>query len=129
MKALYVVCTLMCSIFQGLRVTVLVGMTGTVIGSWLKVATVAEDRFWLTFLAQTIVGLCQIFILNIPARLAAVWFGPEQVSSACSIGVFGNQVGEWRMKRILFAFIAICCLLLKEIRGTLWYSVVTFLAY
>ncbi|XP_072755229.1 choline/ethanolamine transporter flvcr2a isoform X2 [Anoplolepis gracilipes] len=30
---------------------------------------------------------------QVPARLAAVWFGPDQVSSACSIGVFGNQLG------------------------------------
>lgn len=34
----------------------------------------------------------QVFILSLPARLAAVWFGLDQVSSACSIGVFGNQV-------------------------------------
>ena len=36
----------------------------------------------------------QVFILSLPARLAAVWFGPDQVSSACSIGVFGNQVSD-----------------------------------
>ncbi|XP_026481098.1 feline leukemia virus subgroup C receptor-related protein 2-like [Ctenocephalides felis] len=35
-----------------------------------------------------------IYLLSLlPARLAAVWFGPNQVSSACSIGVFGNQLG------------------------------------
>ena len=27
-----------------------------------------------------------------PARLAAIWFGPDQVSTATAIGVFGNQV-------------------------------------
>lgn len=36
----------------------------------------------------------QVFILSLPARLAAVWFGPDQVSSACSVGVFGNQVSN-----------------------------------
>ena len=50
------------------------------------------DKFWLTFIAQTIVGSSQVFILGIPPRLAAVWFGPEQVSTACAAGVFGNQV-------------------------------------
>lgn len=72
----------------------IIGMAGTCVGAWIKVASVSPDRFWVTFLGQTIVGLSQIFILNVPARLSAVWFGPEQVSSACSIGVFGNQVGE-----------------------------------
>ncbi|XP_017476335.1 PREDICTED: feline leukemia virus subgroup C receptor-related protein 2-like isoform X2 [Rhagoletis zephyria] len=34
-----------------------------------------------------------VCILSLPARIAAVWFGPHQVSSACSVGVFGNQLG------------------------------------
>ncbi|XP_074031349.1 choline/ethanolamine transporter flvcr2b-like [Leptinotarsa decemlineata] len=39
------------------------------------------------------IAFSQIFILSVPARVAAVWFGPTQVSSACSIRVFGNQLG------------------------------------
>ncbi|XP_025834573.1 uncharacterized MFS-type transporter C09D4.1-like [Agrilus planipennis] len=80
-------------ILQGLRYAVIIGSIGTTLGSWIKVAAVAPDRFWVAFLGQAIVALSQIFILSIPARLAAVWFGPSQVSSACSIGVFGNQMG------------------------------------
>ncbi|RVE47822.1 hypothetical protein evm_007577 [Chilo suppressalis] len=49
--------------------------------------------FWLGFMGQTVVAISQVFILNVPPRLAAVWFGANQVSSACSIGVFGNQLG------------------------------------
>lgn len=77
---------------QGLRITVLVGSVGTCIGSWIKVGSLDPNLFWVTFLGQSVVALSQACILSIPARLAAVWFGPEQVSSACSIGVFGNQV-------------------------------------
>ena len=65
---------------------------GTTAGSWIKVFSADPERFWLTFVGQTLVALSQTFILSVPARLAAVWFGPDQVSSACSIGVFGNQV-------------------------------------
>jgi FLVCR family feline leukemia virus subgroup C receptor-related protein len=36
--------------------------------------------------------ISQIFILGIPPQLAATWFPSHQVSSACAIGVFGNQV-------------------------------------
>ncbi|KRT86292.1 membrane transporter [Oryctes borbonicus] len=75
----------------GLKVTVLLGSIGTCIGSWIKVGSVDPNLFWVTFLGQSVVALSQACILSIPARLAAVWFGPEQVSSACSIGVFGNQ--------------------------------------
>lgn len=86
--------------FQGLRVSVIIGIVGTCAGSWVKVGSVDPNRFWVGFLGQSIVALSQIFILSVPARLAAVWFGPSQVSSACSVGVFGNQV---RLnKKVLF---------------------------
>ncbi|CAH1369082.1 hypothetical protein MTP99_010570 [Tenebrio molitor] len=77
----------------GLRVAVLIGMVGTCAGAWIKVGSVSPDRFWVGFLGQAVVALSQVFVLSVPARLAAVWFGPSQVSSACSIGVFGNQLG------------------------------------
>ncbi|KOX80776.1 putative MFS-type transporter C09D4.1 [Melipona quadrifasciata] len=76
---------------KGLRFAALAGAIGTTLGSWIKVFSVSPDRFWITFLGQSLVALSQTFILSVPARLAAVWFGPDQVSSACSIGVFGNQ--------------------------------------
>uniref|UniRef100_A0A915E866 Major facilitator superfamily (MFS) profile domain-containing protein n=1 Tax=Ditylenchus dipsaci TaxID=166011 RepID=A0A915E866_9BILA len=62
----------------GLRVSVLIGAFGNCFGAWLKILSTAPDKFWLTFMAQTI---------------AAVWFGPKQVSTACAVGVFGNQLG------------------------------------
>ncbi|XP_045617581.1 choline/ethanolamine transporter flvcr2a isoform X2 [Procambarus clarkii] len=78
---------------KGLRRAVLIGSCGTMLGSWVKVGSVSPDRFWVTFLGQCITAVSQIFILGIPSRLAAVWFGPNQVSTACAIGVFGNQLG------------------------------------
>ncbi|KAJ8981718.1 hypothetical protein NQ317_003783 [Molorchus minor] len=77
----------------GLRTAIIIGIVGTCTGSWIKVAAVSPDRFWLAFIGQAVVALSQVFVLSVPARLAAVWFGPSQVSSACSIGVFGNQLG------------------------------------
>ncbi|KAG5869600.1 hypothetical protein JTB14_031641 [Gonioctena quinquepunctata] len=77
----------------GLRKSVIVGIVGTCVGSWVKVGSVSPDRFWLAFIGQTLIAFSQIFILSVPSRVAAVWFGPTQVSSACSIGVFGNQLG------------------------------------
>lgn len=77
----------------GLRFAAIAGAVGTAAGSWIKVFSVTPDGFWITFVGHTLVAVSQTFILSVPARLAAVWFGPDQVSSACSIGVFGNQLG------------------------------------
>ena len=82
------------SCLQGLRVTVLSGAAVMVAGAWLKVLSVNPHRFWLAFLGQALVGTSQVFILGMPAQLAAVWFGPRQVSTACALGVIGNQVTD-----------------------------------
>ncbi|XP_030749533.1 uncharacterized MFS-type transporter C09D4.1 isoform X2 [Sitophilus oryzae] len=77
----------------GMRLAITIGIFGTCLGAWIKVASVDPSRFYIGFIGQSSVALSQVFVLSVPARLAAIWFGPDQVSSACSIGVFGNQIG------------------------------------
>ncbi|XP_053684189.1 feline leukemia virus subgroup C receptor-related protein 2 [Sabethes cyaneus] len=77
----------------GLRIAAISGVLGTCLGAWIKCFSVRPDLFWVGFIGQSIVAASQVFILSLPAKVAAVWFGPDQVSSACSIGVFGNQLG------------------------------------
>ncbi|KAI1897896.1 hypothetical protein AGOR_G00087990 [Albula goreensis] len=62
-------------------------------GTWIKVASVRPDLFGVTMFGQFTCSLAQVFILGMPSRIASVWFGSEEVSTACSIGVFGNQLG------------------------------------
>uniref|UniRef100_A0A672T0P2 FLVCR choline and putative heme transporter 2 n=1 Tax=Sinocyclocheilus grahami TaxID=75366 RepID=A0A672T0P2_SINGR len=59
----------------------------------LFVASARPDLFPVTFLGQFTCSVAQVFILGMPSRIASVWFGSEEVSTACSIGVFGNQLG------------------------------------
>lgn len=68
------------------------GAFGTSLGAWIKVVGVAPHLFYVTVIGQAITAMSQVFILGVPPNVAATWFGAEQVSSACSIGVFGNQV-------------------------------------
>jgi FLVCR family feline leukemia virus subgroup C receptor-related protein len=77
---------------RGLRTVAIIGACLNATGAWLKCACISPDRFPVLMFAQTICAIAQIFILGLPARLAAVWFGPNEVSTATSIGVFGNQV-------------------------------------
>lgn len=77
---------------KGLRLIAICGSCLNAVGACVKCACVSPDRFPLLMLAQTICAIAQVFILGLPARLAAVWFGPNEVSTATAIGVFGNQV-------------------------------------
>lgn len=77
---------------KGLRVTALLANAFNCAGAWIKVLSVKPDLFWVTMLGQFGCALSQVFILGVPSRLASVWFGANEVSTACAIGVFGNQV-------------------------------------
>nr|XP_020446816.1 feline leukemia virus subgroup C receptor-related protein 2 isoform X2 [Monopterus albus] len=78
---------------KGLRVIALAANVLNCAGTWIKVASARPDLFMVTMLGQFISALAQVFILGMPSRLASVWFGTNEVSTACSIGVFGNQLG------------------------------------
>lgn len=78
---------------KGLRLIALLATAINCLGTWIKVASVKQNLFWVTMLGQFAGSLSQVFILGMPSRLASVWFGSEEVSTACSIGVFGNQLG------------------------------------
>jgi len=98
---LFIAPTVSCACHQqGLRITALVGIVGTCVGAWIKVFSVDPSLFYVSFIGQSIVALAQVCILSLPARLAAVWFGPDQVSSATSVGVFGNQVSGTSIRRV-----------------------------
>ncbi|KAF5296867.1 hypothetical protein FQA39_LY12385 [Lamprigera yunnana] len=77
----------------GLRIAVILGALGPCVGGWIKVLSVDPNRFWVLMLGQGVVGVSQVFVLPIPSLLAAEWFGANEVSTACSIGATGCQIG------------------------------------
>lgn len=78
---------------KGLRLTALLGSGLNCAGAWLKCASVRSDLFGVTVTAQVICSIAQVFILGLPSRVASVWFGPSEVSTACATAVLGNQLG------------------------------------
>lgn len=77
---------------RGLRDVVLVGSAFNCIGAWIKPGTAHPNMFAITFLGQFFCSVATVYLLGIPSRLASLWFGQQEVSTACSIGVMGNQV-------------------------------------
>ncbi|XP_055029116.2 choline/ethanolamine transporter flvcr2a isoform X2 [Misgurnus anguillicaudatus] len=78
---------------KGLRVVALLAASINCAGTWIKVTSVQPSLFWVTMLGQFASACAQVFILGMPSHIASVWFGSDEVSTACAIGVFGNQLG------------------------------------
>ena len=80
----------------GLRTIALTGSALNCLGAWVKLGSLKPHLFPVTLLGQVVCSVAQVFILGMPSRIASVWFGANEVSTACSVAVFGNQVGsEW----------------------------------
>ncbi|KAL6435123.1 hypothetical protein ACFW04_005312 [Cataglyphis niger] len=77
----------------GLRWMAILGSGLSCLGAWIKTFSVHPDRFYVTFIGQSIVGFTQTLILPIPGRLSAQWFPSNELSTATSLGIFGNQFG------------------------------------
>lgn len=79
---------------RGLRLIALTGSALNALGAWVKLGSLRPHLFPVTVLGQVICSLAQVFILGMPSYIASVWFGSREVSTACSIAVFGNQVRD-----------------------------------
>lgn len=90
-----------------------IGSVATTLAAWINVLAAHPDRFYLVMIAQGLSALGQLFIMSVPPNLAAIWFGPDQVSSACAIGVFGCQVAL----KSTFSFITLITILIDELTG------------
>lgn len=77
----------------GLRTTLLIGSAGNFLGSVIRCFSLHPSLFYVTLFGQTISGISQVFILNIPPHLSSIWFPNHEISAATAIGVFGNQLG------------------------------------
>ncbi|NXC40021.1 FLVC2 protein, partial [Penelope pileata] len=78
---------------KGLRLIALLGSALNGLGAWVKLGSLRPHLFPVTVLGQVLCSMAQVFILGMPSRIASVWFGSHEVSTACSIAVFGNQLG------------------------------------
>ncbi|XP_023014600.1 uncharacterized MFS-type transporter C09D4.1 isoform X4 [Leptinotarsa decemlineata] len=76
-----------------MRTAGILGCVGTFLGTAIKIFSLQTDRFYVVFCGQTILAVSQVLIACLPPKLAALWFDASEVSIACSLGVFGSQLG------------------------------------
>lgn len=79
---------------KGLRVSALIGTIATGLAALIKVFSIGENLFYVVMIGQVIVAISQLFILSLPPKIAVTWFKPEEVSTVCSLGLFGLTLGS-----------------------------------
>ena len=77
----------------GLRKSALLGSFFNALGAGLKIFAAKPDLFWLIMLAQFFNAVAETFVLQLPPKIAGLWFPANEISTATSLGVFGNQLG------------------------------------
>ncbi|CAG9856708.1 unnamed protein product [Phyllotreta striolata] len=78
---------------EGLRTAGVYGCILTCAGTTLKLFSFHPDRFYIVGIGQVVLAIANVLVACLPSKLAAVWFGPDEITIACSLGVFGSQIG------------------------------------
>lgn len=105
---------------RGLRDILVVGAAFNCIGAWIKTSTADPQMFVVTLFGQFVCSVATVFVLGIPSRLASLWFGQHEVSTASSVGVLGNQVcltNKYFTKCVFFSCALMVCI---EVVKKLW---------
>ena len=77
----------------GLRKSALLGSFFNALGASLKIFAAKPNLFWLIMLGQFFNAVAESLVLALPPKIAGLWFPASQISTATSLGVFGNQLG------------------------------------
>ncbi|XP_042896549.1 choline/ethanolamine transporter flvcr2b [Parasteatoda tepidariorum] len=76
-----------------LRWTVICGSLFNTLSAALQILTLKQNSFPFVIVSTFSASLTNLAILGIPPFIASRWFPSNEVSRACAIGVFGNQLG------------------------------------
>ena len=77
----------------GVKACILTAASLNGIGASLRYAGVERDRFIFVASGQIFAAIGSAFVLQVPPKLAAVWFGEHERATATSVGVLMNIFG------------------------------------
>jgi hypothetical protein len=74
--------------YKGLKLSCLIAIGLTTIGSWIKCSSVRSDLYGVLITGQLICGIAQAFTQSCLVKLPALWFGKYEVATAISVWIF-----------------------------------------
>jgi MFS family permease len=78
----------------GIKKSLLVAISGTVVGSWLRYGGVAISSYSLAMAGQGVLGVSQIFIVPLPMSYSKMWFSPDKRVLPTTIGSLATTIGS-----------------------------------
>ncbi|EED16130.1 conserved hypothetical protein [Talaromyces stipitatus ATCC 10500] len=78
----------------GIKKSLLVAISGTVAGNWLRYGGVVISSYPLAMAGQALLGVSQLFIVPLPMSYSNMWFGPDQRVLPTTIGSLATTVGS-----------------------------------
>ncbi|KAJ5414817.1 hypothetical protein N7509_000151 [Penicillium cosmopolitanum] len=78
----------------GIKKSLLVAISGTVVGSWLRYGGVVISSYPITMAGQALLGVSQIFIVPLPMSYSKMWFNPDQRVLPTTIGSLATTIGS-----------------------------------
>ncbi len=69
----------------GIRCGVIIGSIITLVGLWIRIF--ADKSFYYILASHTLGGIAQPLFFNIPQKISAVWFGPQERNYATTVMV------------------------------------------
>ncbi|XP_019872023.1 uncharacterized MFS-type transporter C09D4.1 [Aethina tumida] len=76
-----------------MKVTAITSTSLTLMGNLVKLLSTPKDKFYLVIIGQGLCAIGQVYMITIPSKFAAMWFGAEEVSTACALAILGTQFG------------------------------------
>lgn len=78
---------------SGIRRPIMFAAVITIIGAWMRLL-IADYGFGFALIGSCLIASVQPFILNSPSKVATVWFGDDERSTATAIGLFAFNMGN-----------------------------------
>lgn len=80
----------------GVKVSIVIGALFLLLGAWIRLFILfSEERsFTAYFIGAFIAAFGQPFLMNIPSKIATLWFGDKERAMATAVGAVSSPIGS-----------------------------------
>jgi MFS family permease len=77
----------------GLKASIITGVLFLLVGSWIRMFIMFSGNFIPYYIGTIIAAVGQPFLMNIPSKIASIWFGDKERAIATAAGSMSVAIG------------------------------------